>query len=100
MLRGPGQRGVSGNNGLRGCVLACLVPLAAAQGTPAVPRFVEETDTAGLQSRFEGEGEYMVGGGVATFDCDGDGLPDVYVTAGVNKAKFTATAAHAAGPSS
>ncbi len=98
MLRGPGQRGVSGNNGLRGCVLACLVPLAAAQGTPAVPRFVEETDTAGLQSRFEGEGEYMVGGGVATFDCDGDGLPDVYVTAGVNKAKFYRNRSTRGGP--
>eukprot|EP01030_Chromulinospumella_sphaerica_P021650 gene21650-21600_t len=30
----------------------------------------------------------MVGGGVATFDCDADGLPEVYVTAGVNKAKL------------
>ena len=30
----------------------------------------------------------MVGGGVATFDCDADGLPEIYVTAGVNKAKF------------
>ena len=55
---------------------------------PAIPKFVEETDTAGLQSRFEGEDEFMVGGGVATFDCDGDGLPEIYVTAGVNKAKF------------
>ena len=53
-----------------------------------MPTFVEETDLSGLQSRFEGEGEYMVGGGVATFDCDGDGLPEVYVTAGVNKAKL------------
>ena len=56
--------------------------------SPAVPHFVEETDSAGLNSRFEGEAEYMVGGGVATFDCDGDGLPEVYVTAGVNKARF------------
>ncbi len=55
---------------------------------PAVPRFIEETDAAGLQSRFEGTDEYMVGGGVATFDCDADGLPEIYVTAGVNKAKF------------
>ncbi len=59
-----------------------------AQTTVAVPKFVEETDSAGLQSRFEGESEFLVGGGVATFDCDGDGLPEVYVTAGVNKAKF------------
>ena len=55
---------------------------------PAIPKFVEETDSAGLQSRFEGEDEFMVGGGVATFDCDGDVLPEIYVTAGVNKAKF------------
>ncbi len=58
------------------------------QPAPPLPRFVEETDAAGLQSRFEGEGEYMVGGGVAVFDCDADGLPDIYVTAGVNKAKL------------
>lgn len=70
-----------------------LLPCAHSQTTagaalPAVPKFQEETDAAGLQSRFEGEDEYMVGGGVATFDCDGSGLPAVYVTAGVNKAKF------------
>ncbi len=65
-----------------------LATVAAAQSPPTIPRFIEETDSAGLQSRFEGEAEYMVGGGVATFDCDGDGLPEVYVTAGVNKAKF------------
>ena len=66
--------------------------LAAADGptvpTPAIPHFIEETDTAGLQSRFEGQDEFMVGGGVAVFDCDGSGLPSVYVTGGVNKAKF------------
>jgi enediyne biosynthesis protein E4 len=60
----------------------------ANQRVPATPRFVEETEMAGLHSRFEGQGEYMVGGGVATFDCDDDGLPEVYVTAGVNKAKL------------
>ena len=62
--------------------------ISAAVSTPAIPKFVEETDSAGLQSRFEGEDEFMVGGGVATFDCDADGLPEIYVTAGVNKAKF------------
>jgi enediyne biosynthesis protein E4 len=73
------------------CAVALTHLAADAQApvpTPAIPRFVEETDTSGLQSRFEGESEFLVGGGVATFDCDGDGLPEVYVTAGVNKAKF------------
>jgi enediyne biosynthesis protein E4 len=78
-------------------VSTCLVTLSAffpvsaqvtASPSPVVSKFVEETDSAGLQSRFEGEDEFMVGGGVATFDCDADGLPEIYVTAGVNKAKF------------
>jgi hypothetical protein len=71
---------------------------AAAAPTPPIPKFHEETDTAGLQSRFEGEDEYMVGGGVATFDCDGDGLPEIYVTAGVNKAKFYRNRSQRGGP--
>ena len=69
------------------CMALCTLALAQS-ASPSVPRFVEETDAAGLQSRFEGEGEFLVGGGVATFDCDGDGMPEVYVTAGVNKAKL------------
>jgi len=67
-------------------------------GTPVIPRFHEETEAAGLQSRFEGEDEFMVGGGVATFDCDNDGLPEVYVTAGVNKAKFYRNRSTRGGP--
>ena len=74
-------------------------PLPAAPlPASAIPHFVEETDSAGLQSRFEGEDEYMVGGGVAAFDCDGDGLPEVYVTAGVNKAKFYRNKSARGGP--
>lgn len=65
---------------------------------PPIPRFVEETDTAGLQSRFDGEDEYMVGGGVAVFDCDGDGLPELYVTGGVNKAKLYRNRSARGGP--
>jgi hypothetical protein len=72
--------------------------LAAAGATPAIPHFIEETDTAGLQSRFEGQDEFMVGGGVAVFDCDADGLPEVYVTAGVNKAKFYRNKSARGGP--
>ena len=40
----------------------------------------------------------MVGGGVATFDCDGDGLPEVYVTAGVNRSKFYRNKSAKGGP--
>jgi enediyne biosynthesis protein E4 len=83
-------------------VVALIPNLAWSQAQPMsppqVPRFIEETDTAGLQIRFEGEAEYMVGGGVATFDCNADGLPDVYVTGGVNKAKFYKNRSARGGP--
>ncbi len=71
---------------------------ATSTSAPATPHFIEETDTAGLQSRFEGQDEFMVGGGVAVFDCDGDGLPEVYVTGGVNKAKFYRNQSTRGGP--
>jgi hypothetical protein len=70
----------------------------AAAVLPTVPRFVDETAASGLDSRFDGEGEYLVGGGVATFDCDDDGLPEVYVSAGVNKAKLFRNRSTRGGP--
>ena len=81
-------------------LVAALVAGFSAQAaeTPPIPRFIEETDRAGLQSRFEGEFEFQIGGGVAAFDCDGDGLPEVYVTAGVNKAKFYRNRSTRGGP--
>ena len=74
-------------------VLPSLVAYAPVQalaqsGALLIPKFIEETDSAGLQLRFEGEAEYLVGGGVAAFDCDADGMPDLYLTGGVNRAKF------------
>ena len=66
--------------------------------SPVIARFVEEGEAAGLQNRFEGEDEFMVGGGVAVFDCDDDGLPEIYVTGGVNKAKFYRNRSTRGGP--
>jgi hypothetical protein len=75
-----------------GALLAAALPAAApaadAPREPAVARFVDETAAAGIFSRFDGEWEYMVGGGVAAFDCDADGLPELLFTGGVNKARF------------
>jgi hypothetical protein len=50
------------------------------------PRFVEETATAGIQHTYDGEFLFFVGGGVAVFDCDDDGRPDVYLAGGENPA--------------
>lgn len=53
-----------------------------------IPSFVEETDAAGIDSVFQGEWEYMVGGGVAVFDCSNDGFPDMLLAGGSAPAKF------------
>lgn len=59
--------------------LALAAPVCA---EPAVPVFTDETKTAGLSTYYDGDWEYMVGGGVATFDCSGDGFPEVFLSGG------------------
>jgi len=49
-------------------------------------RFVEEAEAAGIDHVYDGEFTYFVGGGVATFDCDDDGRPDLYFAGGTNPA--------------
>ncbi|WP_127996229.1 CRTAC1 family protein [Piscinibacter defluvii] len=78
--------------------LALAAPGLALAQSPAVPRFVEETDAAGLQSRFDGDWEYTVGGGVAAFDCDGSGLPSLFVAGGANRSKFYRNKSARGGP--
>jgi enediyne biosynthesis protein E4 len=64
-------------------------PLAAiAQDAPIVPSFAEEGVTAGITSVYAGDWEYMVGGGVATFDCSRDGKADMLLAGGKNPATF------------
>jgi hypothetical protein len=50
------------------------------------PRFVEEAAAAGLDHAYDGEFLNFVGGGVAVFDCNGDGLQDLYLAGGTNPA--------------
>ena len=46
------------------------------------PRFVDETTSAGIDHVYDGGFEYAVGGGVAAFDCNGDGKADLYLAGG------------------
>lgn len=55
---------------------------------PITPSFLEETATSGLASKYQGDWEYMVGGGVSAFDCDDDGFPDLLLPGGEEKSKF------------
>ena len=80
---------------LTGVVVATLSLVgvtAALAATPGkmgvVPSFTEETDGAGVDSTFTGDWKYIVGGGVATFDCNGDGFPDLFLAGGEHPAKF------------
>jgi hypothetical protein len=55
-------------------------------GSVRAPSFVEEAQSAGLHHAYEGGFDYFVGGGVATFDCNDDGLPELYFAGGQNPA--------------
>ncbi len=47
-----------------------------------LPKFQDETATAGITSIYKGDWQYMVGGGVAAFDCNEDGYPDLAFSGG------------------
>lgn len=70
-------------------VCAAVVPdvpsrtFAAALGPP---RFAEEASSAGIDHTYDGGFEYAVGGGVAAFDCNSDGRPDLYLAGGSGSA--------------
>jgi hypothetical protein len=51
-------------------------------GAADPPRFVDAAPTAGIDHVYDGDFEFFVGGGVATFDCDDDGRPDLYFAGG------------------
>ena len=72
-----------------------LLPLTANAETatapppaPLVPSFTEQTATAGVNQIYAGDWEYMVGGGVSTFDCNADARPDLIIAGGTNPAKL------------
>jgi hypothetical protein len=64
-------------------VAILVTPPAAAGGAP---HFVEEAQAAGLVHSYDGDFAFFVGGGVAVFDCNDDGKPDLYFAGGTNPA--------------
>ena len=83
------------------CVLFLVAAIDAsstASGSEiATPRFAEETAKAGIESVYTGDWEYMVGGGAAAFDCNGDGFDDLFLAGGAAPAKFFVNRSKAGG---
>jgi enediyne biosynthesis protein E4 len=77
---------------------AGFIQICFSETSPIIPRFIEETASAGIDSVYSGEWEYMVGGGVAAFDCSGDGFPDLLLSGGSSPARFYLNTSRRGGP--
>lgn len=85
----PGRRplallvaGVAGIAVVAGIAIVTLhAPAAGATAGPA-PRFEAVTATSGVGHTYSGPFVYAVGGGVAVFDCNADGRPDLFIAGG------------------
>ena len=82
------------------CAAALLLyaTTVAAQDMPAVPTYVEDTATSGIASIYAGDWQYMVGGGVAAFDCNGDALADLFFAGGAEVSQFYINTSTRGGP--
>jgi hypothetical protein len=84
-----------------GAVVAVLVVRGGGSGTAgsgAAPRFVDEAGASGIDHRYEGDFAFFVGGGVATFDCNDDGLAELYLAGGSAPAALYKNASTLGGP--
>ncbi len=66
--------------------LACLAGISTP--TLAQPQFTNLAPSLGITHEYVGGWEHYVGGGVATFDCNGDYLPELFIAGGENPSIF------------
>ncbi len=66
-------------------MLTTLPCLAVSEMAGDVPLYQEQAIAAGIEHQYDGPWENFVGGGVATFDCNGDRLPEVFIAGGANE---------------
>ena len=82
--------GVGAVSGVVVTVAVILLAMTVLRSPPSVagdpPQFVEEAQAAGIIHSYDGEFPFIVGGGVAVFDCDDDRRPELYVAGGANTA--------------
>ncbi|MEM9224210.1 MAG: CRTAC1 family protein [Pseudomonadota bacterium] len=73
---------------MRRAFLAALISAIVAQSADAGPRFRDLSQTLPVPHIYGGDWEHFVGGGVAVFDCNADGFPDVFAAGGENPARL------------
>jgi len=49
---------------------------------------VERAEASGITHTYDGPWEYFVGGGAASFDCNGDRMPDLFLAGGANTSRL------------
>jgi enediyne biosynthesis protein E4 len=75
-----------------------LRPVSAPSVAAPAPRFVEEAVAAGVGHAYDGDYPFVVGGGVAAFDCDDDGRQDLFFAGGEQPAALFRNVTPAGGP--
>ena len=65
--------------------------------TGDVPVYIEQAESGGISHVYDGPWENFVGGGVATFDCNRDRFPEVFIAGGVNDSALYVNYSQAAG---
>ena len=72
-------------------LVALLLLTAPAGADPLpfdVPTMHEEARAAGIEHSYRGPWEFFVGGGAASFDCNGDRRPDLFLAGGAGESKL------------
>jgi hypothetical protein len=94
MTRRPPRRAIVASGLVVALALAVAIGVAGLglgrSITPTVaggpPDFVEEARAAGIVHQYDGDTSFSTGGGLAVFDCNADGRPDLYLAGGAGPA--------------